>query len=407
MHTTTALLAGRAWSIRISSLVLSFCHRTSALFKMKKSTVKQRQVYDLFDEPDPDQEDDVCAFVCFVVGVISMFIVVGAIATLIVLGVDDRRDISSLTSTHHAKPLSSGVMDSIMDPSVMYRGVIDDTTPTTLISVELELLVLVHSLPGNVSARNAIRATWMTDMPTGAEVLFVVPAKNIEESVIDNVKQESKTHRDMVVFLDSPVVPESEALMLQLVWSARARKFAYLMKTRDSMYVRLDTLMSKVVGKLLKTGSNAYLGYFQGQQDPRDKTSGKLSEPNWHLCDKFIRYAHSGGYILSGTLVNRLELQMSMLYPYNNEDVALGTWLSPYADVDWTHTIHFDTEIGRPRGCRNDLIVFQPTDMVAQHNRLTSSRDVCLLEHEIKKTYHYNFNTLPSQCCSAVKFNKA
>ena len=357
----------------------------------------------MFEEPGPGEEDDLCAFVCFMVGVITMFIVVAAIATLIVLGVDDRRNISSLTSTHNAKPLSPQVMDGITDPNAMYHRVIDNTS--LLDSVELDLLILVHSLPENESARSMIRETWMADVPVGAEVLFVVPARNIGQRLLDAVKQESRTHQDMVVFLDSPVVPESEALMLQLVWSTRARKFAYLMKTRDSMYVRLDALMTDVVRKLLETGSNAYLGYFQGQQDPRDKHSTKLSEPNWHLCDKFIRYAHSGGYLLSRKLVNRLESQVSMLYPYNNEDVALGTWLSPYADIDWTHTIHFDTEIGRSRGCRNDLIVFQPADMLSQHNRLESSGAVCLLEHEILETYQYNFNTFPSQCCSAVKSN--
>lgn len=359
------------------------------------------RVYDMFE--DQNQDDDTCSFLCFVVGVIAMFIVVGAVATVIVLGVDDRHSISSLTSTRHAKSLSPPVLESITDPSAMYVQVVDDTITNT--NTELDLLLLVHSLPGNSSVRDVIRKTWMKESMPKVEVLFMIPAQGASPSVLEAVRQESKTNQDMAVFLGSPVVPESEALMVELVWSMRARKFAYLMKTRDSMYVRIDALMNSVIKDLLKNSSNAYLGYFQGQQSPKDKTSTKLSEPDWHLCDKFIRFAHSGGYILSRKLVDRLHSQVSVLYPYNNEDVALGTWLSPYDDVDWTHNIQFDTEIGKSRGCRDNLIVFPSTDIAKQHDRLVTSGKVCLIEKETVETYQYNFNTFPSKCCSAVKFD--
>lgn len=370
---------------------------------MKKNKAVRSGVYDMFE--DPSQEDDLCAFFCFMVGVIAMFLVVGAIATVIVLGVDDRHSISSLSSTRPTKPVSPQVLESITDPSTMYSQVIEDTTTDP--NTELDLLLLVHSLPENSPARGRIRDTWMNIVPPNVEVLFVIPAQAAVPSTVEAMKQESRAHQDMVVFLDSPTLPESEALMLELVWSMRARKFAYLMKTRDSMYVRLDTLMADVVQNLLETSSNAYLGYFQGQQNPYDKQSTKLFEPDWHLCDKFIRFAHSGGYILSRKLVDRLHSQVSILYPYNNEDIALGTWLSPYDDINWTHNIRFDTEIRKSRGCRNDLIVFPSTDMVSQHDRLLNRGAVCLLEHEAAETYQYNFNTFPSKCCSPVKFNSA
>lgn len=357
-------------------------------------------VYNVYE--DPNQEDDLCSFLCFVVGVIAMFIVVGAVATVIVLGLDDRHSITSLTSSHLAKPLSPRVLESITDPSAMYVQVIDDTNADT--STKLDLLLLVHSLPDKSSVRDMIRKTWMKESSPKVEVLFVMPAHDATPNELEIARKESKAHRDMVIFLASPVVPESEALMMELVWSMRSRKFAYLMKTRDSMYIRIDALMKDVIKDLLKTSSNAYLGYFEGQQNPKDRMSTKLFEPEWHLCDKFIRFAHSGGYILSRKLVDRLHSQVSVLYPFNNEDVALGTWLSPYDDVNWTHSIQFDTEIGKSRGCRNNLIVFPCTDMVSQHDRLLGDGAVCLKEHETIQTYRYNFNTFPSKCCSPVKF---
>lgn len=350
-------------------------------------------------EVTDDSEDDLGGFFCFVVGIISMFLVVGAIATLIVLGVDDRRSIVSLTSTHPAKPLSPTVGETIQHSSIMEDTVMDANDG------ELDLLLLVRSLPDHLSSRDMIRNTWMKDLPSKVEVLFVIPAQGATPILLEAMNHESSTHSDMVIFLSSPVTPESESLMLELLWSVRARKFAYLMKARDSMYVRLDILMRDVVQPLKATNSNAYLGYFQGKQNPADIKSTKLSEPDWYLCDYFIRFAHSGGYILSSKLVERLSTLVHVLYPYNNEDVALGTWLSPYDDVSWTHSIQFDTEVGRSRGCWDNLIVFPSTDMTTQHTRLSNGEPVCKLEHEAIKTYQYNFNTAPSKCCTVVELN--
>ena len=344
-----------------------------------------------------EDEDTLCGVVCFVVGVVLVMVLVGVIATLIVLGVDERRTIDSLTSTHPSKPLSPGVMESL-DPANINARVLDHTWGSPN---ELDLLILVRSLPEASSARTAIRKTWMKAVPQSVEVLFVVPAGMVPTSELDPLELESTTHRDMVVFLDGPVQPESEALLLELVWSSKNRRFAYLMKTRDCMYVRVQALLRQLVWTLKDAKSNAYLGYFQAHENPWNEKSTKLAEPEWYLCDSFIRFAHSGGYILSGELVRRLSSLASLLYPYNNEDVALGTWLSPYSDVNLTHSVHFDTEIGRSRGCSNHFLVFPSTDMPSQHSRLEGDGPVCLDENEVIKPYWYDFSAPPSKCCTA------
>jgi len=246
------------------------------------------------------------------------------------------------------------------------------------------------------------------------EVLFVVPARGISQSNLERIKQECEQHEDIIVFLDGPVLPESESLLLELVWTTRKRSFAYLMKTRDSMYVRLDILLQDVVHRLIANESNAYLGYFDGQQKPnrhqdssilhQEPRSTKHNEPDWFLCDYFIRFAHSGGYILSKELVHRLAAQAYILFPYNNEDVALGTWLSPYNDISWIHNINFDTEVGRSRGCRNSFLVFPSATKMVQYQRLQNGGSVCVVEQDLVQTYWYDFNTSPSKCCTPVEF---
>ena len=360
---------------------------------------KMLKLLDADDEGD-ELTSDLCGFVCFLVGIISMFLVVGAIATLIVLGVDDRQKITSLSSTHPAKPLSHGVKALVQDYPSMVARVIDDTraTPTK----ELDLLILVRSPAESALVRDIIRKTWKKNQPPGVEVVFIVPAVLVTPSKQESLERESQLHRDMIVFLDAPVVPESEGFLMGLAWATHSRQFAYLMSTRDSMYVRLDILTNDVVQKLIDTNSNVYLGYFEGRQSPRSEPNTKLSEPGWFLCDNYIRFAHSGGYILSQKLVHRLHSQASVLYPYNNEDVAVGTWLSPYDDINWMHNIRFDTEIGRSRGCRNNWIVFPSSAMESVHDRLISDDPACLVEHEMIPTYTYNFFTAPSKCCNNI-----
>lgn len=345
---------------------------------------------------------DTCALVCFVVGLVCMFIFVGAIATLIVLGFEDKSSVSSLTSTHPAKPLSPGVAESLLMGVSELRVI--DHTPENLRLRELDLLVLVQSQVSDSSLRDVVRKTWMKGAGPSVEVLFTVPARGIDSSDLEQIRAESVANRDMVVFLDAPTtVPESEALLLELTWSTQHRQFSYLLKTRDSMYVRLDVLIQDVVQGLKDSQANAYLGYFQGKENPRNKYSVKHREPEWYLCDLYVRFAHSGGYILSHQLAYRIASLAGHLFPYNNEDVALGTWLSPFSDVDWMHNVHFDTELGNSRGCKNDYIIFPSSHMQSQHERIRTGGPVCLLEREVIQSYTYDFHMPPSKCCVAVE----
>ena len=342
---------------------------------------------------------DLCGLISLVIGVISMFLVVVAIATLAVLGVDHRQEITSLSSTHPFKAMSYGVRDLIQNYSSKRARVIDDTQAP---SKKSDLLILVRSATDNFKSRAIVRKTWKRLQPPGVEVIFVVPAFVITSSNLEAIKRESKTNKDMIVFLDGPTVPESEGFLMGLAWATHSRKFSYLMSTRDSMYIRLDVLKEGIIKQLLANHTNAYLGYFEGRQSPKDKHSTKLPEPDWFLCDTYVRFAHSGGYILSSKLVHRLHSQSSLLFPYNNEDVAVGAWLSPYNDVDWIHETTFDTELGLSRGCQNSWVVVPAPDMVRMHARVSSGETLCLMEHEARPTHSYNFHIAPSKCCNHV-----
>ena len=351
-----------------------------------------------------DEDDETCGIFCFGLGLILMFVGVAILATVIVYNQSDQNHgaVTSLTSTREVKPVSKE-LTKVLDTPNSIIGTISHV-PQPKISEKLSLLVLVRSLPDSLNFRKSIRDTWMPQ--TGKDrvrVVFSIQAKGASSKELASLEEESRTHKDMVVFLESKAVPESEPLLFEWVWSMRTFTFDYLLKVRDVMYVRLPLLMTDIVKSLKEKNSNTYLGYFEGNRDP--KNSGKLDEPDWFLCDQFIRYAHSGGYILSEKLIKRLLHQAKFLHPYNNEDVALGTWLSPFNDIDWIHEPRFDTETGKARGCMNDNLIFQTedhADMVVKHHKLIQNGRHCEREHEDVQRYSYNFDTLPSQCCKPL-----
>lgn len=358
------------------------------------------------DSAGEDEDDETCGIFCFGLGLILMFVGVAILATVIVYNQSDQNHspVTSLTSTRGVKPVSEELTKVLQTPDSLIKTISD--MPQQKTPEKLSLLVIVRSLPDSQNFRKSIRETWMP-RPDGARmdtiVVFSIPAKGASSKELASLEEESRTHKDMVVFLESNIVPESELLLFEWAWAMRTFTFDYLLKVRDVMYVRLPQLMTDIVKSLKEKNSNTYLGYFEGNRDP--KNSGKLDEPDWFLCDHFIRYTHSGGYILSEKLIKRLLCQAKFLHPYNNEDVALGTWLSPFNDIDWIHEPRFDTEIGKARGCKNDNLIFQTennADMVVRHHKLIQNGRHCEREYENVRRYSYNFDTLPSQCCKPL-----
>ena len=312
--------------------------------------------------------------------------------------------VTSLTSTREVKPVSKELTKVLESSSSLIKTISD--IHQLKMAEKLSVLVIVRSLPESQNFRRSIRDTWKP-RPDGPNmdtvVVFSIPAKGVSSKQLALLEEESRMNKDMVVFLESNAIPESELLLFEWAWVARMFTFDYLLKVRDSMYVRLPLLMTDIIKKLKERNSNTYLGYFEGNRNPKD--SGKLDEPDWFLCDQFIRYAHSGGYILSEKLVTRLLHQAKFLHPYNNEDVALGTWLSPFNDIDWIHETRFDTETGKARGCKNNNLIFQTenhADMVIRHHKLIQNSGHCEREYENIQAYSYNFDTLPSQCCNPL-----
>lgn len=81
----------------------------------------------------------------------------------------------------------------------------------------------------------------------------------------------------------------------------------------------------------------------------------------------------------------------------------MGVWTAALGGINRVHDIRFDTE-WKSRGCDTHMIVRHkqtPSDMFQMYRMLVHSQGtkLCKTELLLRKSYHYNWNTLPSMCC--------
>ena len=125
----------------------------------------------------------------------------------------------------------------------------------------------------------------------------------------------------------------------------------------------------------------------------------------FYPVNRYIPYALGGGYVLSHDLVRYISKNSELLKQFNNEDVSIGTWLAPLKNVRRVHDVRFDTE-SISRGCNNKHIVSHKQsvkDLKSKHLMLTKStlkNTLCKKEVKWRNSYEYNWNVLPSSCCS-------
>ena len=364
-----------------------------------------------------DRSRELRCIICFF---LLLTIAIGSVI-LLSTWVNEEYEMTSVTSTRDLRPIPKLLSQVQRDPSslpTIYYGqkltpahgnIVEGLPPpppsTSSSCHSCMLLVLVDSAADNIKMRRSIRATWKTHPSVGVSacVVFSIVGEGLSPTLREELEEESQRFNDLVVFPESKALPESEHLLYQLFWAEATFDYTYLLKTKDQFYVRLETLLHDL--RRLDLNSNVYWGYFDGTRRVGHSWSGKHSEPDWFLCSTFIRFAHSGGYIVSRQLIQRLLKTADYLQLYQNEDISIATWLTPFNDVEWRHDARFDTDVGMSRGCLNSYIIFpvnSPSDMVQRHDRLEQSGHVCRKEHTVLQSHTYDFTVKPAECCRDI-----
>ncbi|XP_056646478.1 beta-1,3-galactosyltransferase 6 [Diorhabda carinulata] len=300
-----------------------------------------------------------------------------------------------------------------------------------------EVIILILSAPNNYNKRKTVRETWLKLEDNSENInkrfnykhYFVIGTLFLPTRESKKIEEEQLLHKDILLL---PIQDSYKNLIEKIKYSFHwldtqfnyGLNFKYVLKCDDDSFVNLNKLMlelTHIENNYLKISStmndlktniistnyqmgnkkpiDLYWGYFNG--NARIKTKGKWKETNWIACDRYVPYALGGGYMLSKGLISYISKNMEDLKSFNSEDISVGFWLSPVANILRIHDIRFDTE-WTSRGCKNHHLIthnISPNEMKILYNNLLQTNQMCIHESTKRHDYIYDWNVPPSLCC--------
>lgn len=268
---------------------------------------------------------------------------------------------------------------------------------------KFRLVILILSSPDNLERRATIRKTWLAQKQATVKHLFAVGTLNLLPEQRETLQSEKQKFNDLLLLSRLP--DSYGTLTKKVLYSFKEiheyYEFDFLMKCDDDTFV----LVNKILKELDKWDSKGtrrelYWGFFNGRAQV--KRSGPWKETDWILCDYYLPYALGGGYVLSSNIVRFIATNADILKLYKAEDVSVGLWVAPLANIERKHDVRFDTEY-RSRGCSNQYMVTHKQTIESMKNMqeyYQASGSLCPKEVRNRMSYQYNWTVPPSQCCT-------
>ena len=218
------------------------------------------------------------------------------------------------------------------------------------------LFVAVMVRPSGFDRREVIRKTWYRHITNHehslTQVRFFVGTRSLSKQVLEGIHKEQETHHD-IVMLDEHVDTYERLTwksIQTMTWIIQHVNFTYYLKCDDDSYPLVNHIISELQERR-QTG-RLYWGHFF--IDLHVHKSGKNVDNSWFLTKQYTPFAIGGAYILSSDLVQLVVGMQKCLHYYQNEDVTLGLWLSPY-HIERKHDYRF---CRRSQTCLPDTIIF-------------------------------------------------
>lgn len=268
---------------------------------------------------------------------------------------------------------------------------------------QFRLVILILSSPDNLEQRATIRKTWLAQKQATVKHFFVIGTLDLLSEQRDTLQSEKRKFNDLLLLSR---IPDSygtltKKLLYALKEVYKYYDFNFLLKCDDDTFVLVHKLLKELDKWESKgTKKELYWGFFNGKAQV--KRSGPWKETDWILCDYYLPYALGGGYALSYNLVKFIASNTDILKLHKAEDVSVGLWLAPLANIERRHDVRFDTEY-RSRGCSNQYIVTHKQtieNMKNLHEYYQASGALCAKEIRNRMSYQYNWTVPPSQCCN-------
>ena len=243
-------------------------------------------------------------------------------------------------------------------------------------SAKYQMLVMVMSncTKEGRNARDTIRKTWMQTCHTKEPpclVKFVMGTLGLPSSTVEDLELERKLNSDLLLLANLKDTPnhQTRKVLESFVWADQNVDFTYLLKTDHDSFVFVNEL-HKVCYQYhqKKMNRRLYWGFFVYR--------GAVSfiDYRWFLSDHYLPYAYGGGYVISADLIHMIAITAGCLQLYDNEDVSVGVWLSPYL-IQRKHDRRFHTMPGGERKCGvKDCLVWASVsleNMLKLHSEVT------------------------------------
>lgn len=266
------------------------------------------------------------------------------------------------------------------------------------------VLVLVHSSAGQRSLRDAVRETWLRQrsQPNAYVARFVLGTHALDEDSLVSLVAENEKHKDLLVLPeieeDSHAEwPSSRKLLASFSWAVSHVNFSSVFKCNSATFALLDKIVS-----ITQQHNSHIWGYFAGGvKAVRHSSSSVLAEEDWILCSNYLPYPEGGGYVISREIVELIVDMGPDLKHYHHDDIALGTWISPFKGIKKQHSVGFNTGY-YSRGCMNSYLVSHREtahSMRDKYNNLQNKGVLCQHEHQSRLSYRYNWTSPASHCC--------
>eukprot|EP00088_Acartia_fossae_P008304 TRINITY_DN13959_c0_g1_i1.p1 TRINITY_DN13959_c0_g1~~TRINITY_DN13959_c0_g1_i1.p1 ORF type:complete len:414 (-),score=26.26 TRINITY_DN13959_c0_g1_i1:109-1311(-) len=266
---------------------------------------------------------------------------------------------------------------------------------------ETELLVFVVSAPGNLERRKAIRETWLSLHDSEIRGYFVIGIADLPSDTQKAIENDDKEFGDLVLLdMKDSYNKLTEKVLRMLEYADENFNARLFMKCDDDTFVHTRALLREMKEEKYRS-PRIYWGYFAGRSSI--VKTGKWAETEYNLCDRYIPYALGGGYILGWDVLKHIARMGGMLATFKNEDVSVGTWLAG-AKINRIHDQRFDTD-SRSRGCLDSYLVTQnkkPYVMRAMWARISTGQTLCKKQYIRWKSYDYDWNVPPHQCCGST-----
>ncbi|XP_064400177.1 beta-1,3-galactosyltransferase 6-like [Halichondria panicea] len=193
------------------------------------------------------------------------------------------------------------------------------------------LLVMVISTPENRARRDVIRKTWVgsyVEHKKKFAVKFVIGALDLNVNETESLISENKTFGDVLLLTDhlDSYKNLTRKVLHTFVWVDKNTNYSFVLKLDDDSFPKLDQIELEL--KKRTNRKPLYWGLVASRGTPMKE--GPWAEPHWNLCDTYLPYALGGGYVLSKDLIHRIAINAHGLTLYNNEDVSVGAWISPF-----------------------------------------------------------------------------